>query len=238
MDALFIDLNASESIIDGDFELYVPAAAEEEPELSLEGDTGEKISDPSSTSANMSNSEAVALSAFLPNVTPTAVPIIVHKNILAFSSPYLKGLLSNDFQETQQGYAVVSVPYPMERASLCALIQFMYGGSIKHIQDKNTALDILCNIPFFYSQRQELLKPLPHLGVQSTRLLRRRSLEIELMTHCIDVVLSGAVSDVEVLELQQLSIALGLVQFEQRLMKFSSKRTQLSEKPVKEPLEE
>jgi hypothetical protein len=226
MEALFIALNESEitRTVEGDFELYVPSPAsqnamDEGVESSVAG---------SSVSASPADAgEQKSMSLPFPPLPPPTTPIVVHKNILTFSSLYLKGLLSNSFQETQQGFASVGdLPYPMEQASLSALIRFMYGGSVQHIQDKNTALDILCNVPFFYSQRQELLKPLPHLGQRSTRLLRPRSLEIELMTHCIDVVLSGEVTNDEIEALEELACALNLVQLAQRLAKYSTKQLQ------------
>ena len=206
MDALC----ASPDDADADFELQVPAASS--------GADDDNVDEPSTASS--SSQMDVDGAAYPSTSQPTSDPIRVHKSILIFSSPYLKALLSNDFKESQQGFAIVQdLPYPMERSSLAALIRFMYGGSFKHIQDKNMALDILCNVQFFYSQHQELSKPIPHLGQKSTRLLRPRSLETELMAHCIDIVLSGEVTSDEIAGLLSLSHTLGLLHFEQRLNK-------------------
>jgi hypothetical protein len=200
--------------VDADFELLVPASSGTEE--------GQEQDQESSCST-------MDLSSNGTTPRPSSDPIRVHKSILIFSSPYLKALLSNDFKESQQGFAIVQeLPYPMERSSLAALIRFMYGGSIKHIQDKNMALDILCNVQFFYSQHQELSKPIPHLGQKSTRLLRPRSLETELMSHCIDIVLSGEVSHDEIAGLLSLSHSLGLLHFEERLNKYKARRNRRS----------
>ena len=216
MDNLYTSMSevSTSNESEADFELLV--------ETSSSLSTVPSSSSPTSSSTSAAAPSSSSTSSFFPPMVSHPIP--VHKSILIFSSPYLKGLLSHGFQETELGFATVQAPYPMDRASLDALIQFMYGGSVKHIQDKNTALDILCNIQFFYSQKQELLKPLPHLGQRSTRMLRPRSLEIELMTHCIDVVLSGEVSESEIADLLDLAKSFVLVQFEERLMKYSASK--------------
>lgn len=209
---------------DADFALFLPEASDEAPLDASAAPSTEDVS--SSGMRGMSSSVAPAqsgemgVSSFFPSapVHPASVPIGVHKSILIFSSPYLRGLLSENFQEAQQGFALLeNLPYPMERSSLGALMQFMYSGSFKHITDKNAALDILCNVPFFFTQLPELTKPLPHLGVSSTRMLRPRCIELELMSHCMDVVLSGDVDDDEFKGLMELAKALALVQFDQRI---------------------
>lgn len=222
------DLDAGVSA-EADFVLYLPQSNEEGAEATSE-EGAMNVSSPEFPTGEAHapfETNELTLSSLFPTApaTPTSQPIRVHKSILIFSSPYLRGLLSDNFREAQQGFALLQdLPYPMERASLGALVQFMYSGSCNHIVDKNVALDILCNVPFFFTQLPELTKPIPHLGVRSTRMLRPRCIELELMIRCMDVVLSGEVAEDEFQGLMELAKVLALVQFDQRINTEMQKR--------------
>jgi hypothetical protein len=132
--------------------------------------------------------------------------IPVHKCIVGAMSPFLKTLMSSqNFKESRQNYAIIhNLPYNMDRHSLQAFVCFMYSGTTSHITEKSIALDILCNIDYFFA-RESSSEPCVIHSLQ-----KPGSLEDSLTNHCLGVILSGEITDDFIRSLKELAESLKL----------------------------
>lgn len=147
---------------------------------------------------------------------PQQASIPVHSSILAHSCPYFHGLLKKNFMENQNRCVVIEeLAYPMQHSSLDALLHYMYSGSLIHIVDKTIALDIVCNIHYFYANEEcdtvhEVANPFmkPILSLANM-----------LMTHCVDILTCDVLSHQEIESLDSLASTLDLKMLQARITK-------------------
>jgi hypothetical protein len=128
-------------------------------------------------------------------------------------SPYFKLLISSNFKESRQGYTALNdLPYEMDLASLEAFVRFMYTGLTSHITESKMALEILCNIGYFYSTDHDstalLIKNHPSLG---------QSLDQLLMDHCVRIVVDGISTDADIQSLKSIATTLKIHQLSHQI---------------------